>query len=69
VSLTRTSEINGKQPSAIAELFGTLGRANDVGEQHGREHTVADDRSPHTGQEMLNVVGDGVLLAEPNGIS
>ena len=52
-------------PSAIAQLCGTLGRADDVGEQHRREHAVADDRPPHTGQEVLDLVGDGVLLAEP----
>ena len=52
-------------PGAVAELRGTLGRADDVGEQHRREHAVADDRSPHTGQEMLDLVGDGVLRAEP----
>lgn len=33
-----------RPPSAVAELCGTLGRADDVGEQHRREHAVAAGR-------------------------
>jgi hypothetical protein len=38
-----------RPPLAVTELGGTLGRADDVGEQHRREHAVADDRPPHIG--------------------
>ena len=44
-------------PAGIAQLCGALGRAHDVGEQHGGEHAVADDWASHACEELLDLMG------------
>lgn len=51
-------------PVAIAELRGAGGRADDVGERHGREHAVVLARRPGPGEELLDLVDDRVGVAE-----
>ena len=53
-----------RSPSAVAHRCGTtFGRPDDVGEQHRREDTVADDRSPSTREEMLDLMAPQVMIA------
>ena len=54
-----------RAPRAIAQLRCALGRANDVSEEDCRQHAVADDWTPHAGQEVLDLIRDGVLVVEP----
>ena len=53
-----------RPPGTVAQLSGTLGRADDVGEQHRGEHAVAYDRSSRPRQEVLDLIGQGVRLAK-----
>ena len=39
-------------PAPVAELARALGRADDVGEEHRREHAVRLGRLAHAGQEL-----------------
>ena len=50
-------------PAAVADPGGELGRADDVGEQHGGQHPVDLD-GVHAGQELLDLGDDGVGVAE-----
>jgi hypothetical protein len=45
-----------RAPGSIAELSRTPGRADNVGKEDGGEHAVANDRSSHTGQELLDLI-------------
>ena len=51
-------------PLRIAERGGMFGRADDVGEDHRRQHTVAVRDLPDPGQELLDLVGQGVAVAD-----
>ena len=52
-------------PVAVAQLRGPLSRADDVGEQHGGQHAVGLGSVARSGQELLDLVDDGVLIAKP----
>ena len=52
-------------PAAVAELSGPLGRADDVGEQDGREDAVGLGTGARAGEEVLDLVGEGVDVAGP----
>src|SRR5690349_17953198 len=43
-------------PPGVTEFGGARGRVDDVGVQHGREHTVGEADRSHTGDEFLEVV-------------
>src|SRR5205814_10584123 len=45
-------------PRAVAELGGAYGRADDVGEEEGREHRVRHCRGRLSGDEALDLVAD-----------
>ena len=57
-----------RAPAAVAELGRPRGRPDDVGEEHGREHAVADGRGPRAREELLDLVGEPVVEAEPGGL-
>jgi hypothetical protein len=42
-----------------------LRRADDVREEHRREHAVELPHRAHAGQELLDLVGDGVKITCP----
>src|ERR1700694_4191429 len=44
-------------PAAVAQLGRARGRTDYVGEQHCRQHAVAENGSSHTRQELLDLVG------------
>ena len=48
-------------PRPVPEARGVLGRADDVGEHHGREHAVDLLGRPAAGEELLDVVDRGRL--------
>ena len=45
-------------PAMVAERGGFLGRADDVGEEHGGEDAVGLRRRARPGQERLDLVGE-----------
>ena len=45
-----------RRPAPVAELGGVLGRADDVREEHGREHAVRLAPAARAGQELLDLV-------------
>jgi hypothetical protein len=55
-------------PTTVAEIHGQLCRPDDVGEEDGREHPVERRMRSHAGQELLDLVEDGVLVAEPGQV-
>src|SRR5439155_22834742 len=52
-------------PGAVAEPRRGLGRTDDVGEQHGSEHAIDVGNGPHAGQELLDLIENGILVADP----
>ena len=54
-------------PARVAELGGPLGRADDVREQHGREHAVRLARAPRPRDELLDLVDELVLCCPRTG--
>ena len=55
-------------PAAVAELGRQLRRADDVGEQDGREHAARLGRRPNAGHEVLDLGDDRVLVAGPDQV-
>ena len=47
-------------PASVSELARPLGRADDVREEHRREHPVRLRRLAHAGQKLLDLVEDVV---------
>ena len=45
-----------RRPGVVAELRGALGRSDDVGEQHGRQHAVGRCGAALAGEERLDLV-------------
>ena len=58
----RAARASARSPSSPR----ALGRADDVGEEHGREHAVGLARPrPHAGEELLDLVDDLRRVARP----
>ena len=52
-------------PGPVAEPCGVARRADDVGHEHGGEDTVGRALGTFAGQELLGLVQDRVLIADP----
>jgi hypothetical protein len=53
-------------PATVSQRGGFLGRADDVSEEHCREHPVYLDRRPRTGQKLFYRVGNLIgIVANP----
>jgi hypothetical protein len=50
-------------PRSIADRAGALGRPDDVGEQNRGQHSLGWGRGSHPGQELLDLVYEGVCVA------
>src|SRR5688572_13432484 len=55
-------------PGPVAESCGVARRADDVGHRHGGEDTVGRALRPFAGQELLGLVQDRVLVADPRHV-
>jgi hypothetical protein len=55
-------------PRAVAELRDALGRAHDVGEEHGRQQTIRLGPAAHAGEELLDLVEQCVGVAGPDEV-
>ena len=55
-------------PADVAELGRPLGRADDVGEQDGRQHASRLGRRPDAGDERLDLGDHRVLVAGPDEV-
>ena len=55
-------------PAPVAELGRALGRADDVGEEHGREHAIRLGPGPDAREELLDLVDDRVGIARPDEV-
>ena len=51
----------------VAERGGFLGRADDVGEEHGGKHAVDRDGRTRAGQKLLDRIGDIVGIVADEG--
>ena len=47
-----------RSPASIAHLQGQGRRADDIGEQHRRQRSLAADGRPYPGQELLDLLED-----------
>ena len=52
-------------PPSVAERGGARGRADDVGEDDGREHPVGLEAAPHAGEEFFDLVEQQCGLPHP----
>jgi hypothetical protein len=50
-------------PPLVAQVRRSIGRRDDVGEQDRGEHAVRFSRVPRAGQELLDLVDQGVAVA------
>ena len=55
-------------PLAVAQLSGALGGADDVGEQHRRQHSVGVGGGAYTGQEFFDLVDVSVAVASEDEV-
>jgi hypothetical protein len=55
-------------PPPVSDARGELGRADDVGEQHGREHAVGLRRRSQARDELLDLLEHPVLIASPKEV-
>src|SRR5438093_11738746 len=53
-------------PASVTELAGALGRADDVGEEHGGEHALRLGRLTHAREELPDLVEDVVAVVPGN---
>src|SRR5690348_15676970 len=51
-------------PAAVAERRRLLGRADDVGEENGRQHTISFRGAAGAGQALLDLVRERIAVAE-----
>ena len=56
--------VEGVSPASVADRDGRLGRLDDVGEQHGGEHTVGLRRGLGPNKEPFDLGGHGVRVGE-----
>ena len=52
-------------PSGVPDLGRAVGRADDVGEEHGREHAVMSRSRAGSRDEVLDLAQQGILVARP----
>src|SRR6266542_532231 len=55
-------------PGAVAELRDPVGRAHDVGEEHGSEYAVGLRATPDAGEELLDLVEERFLISHPRDV-
>ena len=55
-------------PAPVAELGRQLRRADQIREEHGREHAVRLGAVPDAGHELLDLVEHRVLVADPRQV-
>src|SRR5262249_43982075 len=55
-------------PAAVAQLGGAVGGIDDVGKQHGREDAIVLGIATRPGDELLDLVDDGVGVADPGRV-
>ena len=61
---SRVMALEKLAPTPVPHRGGPLCRADDVGEEDRREHPIWLRTPPRTGQELLHLVEDLVLVAE-----
>ena len=52
-------------PSGVSDLGRAVGRADDIGEEHGREHAVVPRSRPGSRDEVLDLAQQRILVARP----
>ena len=52
-------------PSGVSDLSRAVGQADDVGEEHGREHAIVSRSRAGSRDEVLDLAQEGVLVARP----
>jgi hypothetical protein len=52
-------------PRTIAKFRNALGRAHDIGKQHGRQHPLVFVRVEPAGQELFDVIENHFAAVEP----
>ncbi len=55
-------------PSPVSEFGGPLGGTHDVDEEHGCQYTVGLQIRARAGEELLDLLDDRVLIADPGEV-
>src|SRR5690242_5528490 len=55
-------------PVTVAARRRLLGRADDVGEEDGREHPIASRSEPDARQELLDLADERIRVADPRDV-